>query len=80
MDETTRQAIYHLLAIWTQYGHVIEGEDGTTYLTDCMQAGEHAAQFLASLGLGETDGYAFGLNEKGREIARGVRRLPSAPK
>jgi hypothetical protein len=36
-----------------------------------MKAGEHAARVIASLGLGETDGYALSLNEKGREIERG---------
>jgi hypothetical protein len=70
MDQTTRKAIHHLLAIWGQYGNVIETEEGTVYQTDYMHAGEHAAEFLVSLGLGKSDGYALVLNDKGREIER----------
>jgi hypothetical protein len=70
MDETTRIAVHHLLAIWSQYGNVIEDGDTTSYLTDYMKAGEHAAAFIVSLGLGESDGYALLLNENGRAIER----------
>jgi hypothetical protein len=71
MNEETRKAIHHLLAIWSQYGNVTIDGDVTFYRTDYMKAGEHAATFIASLGLGETDGFALTLNEKGRAIERG---------
>jgi hypothetical protein len=71
MNEQTREAIHHLLAIWSQYGHIISDDGHTIYLRDYMQAGEHAATFIASLGLGETDGFALVLNDQGRAIEQG---------
>ena len=71
MNEETWKAVHHLLAIWSQYGNVITEGGTTIYKTDYMKAGEHAATFVASLGLGETDGFALVLNEKGRAIEGG---------
>ncbi|HEY0120639.1 MAG TPA: hypothetical protein VGC14_02570 [Rhizobium sp.] len=63
MDENLRIAVYHLLWVWKQYGRTsqYDGVDGLDHMNST--AGEDAADFLESLGLGHDQGYGFIPNE-----------------
>ena len=63
-----REAVYHLLWIWLQYGGGDRKGDRVTLPHRFMSAGEDAADYIERLGLGEDEGYEVVLNAAGVEL------------
>lgn len=63
LSDGEQVALGHLLWVWRQYGD---------FRHDCMTAGEEAAAYLSSLGLGEISGTQFVPSESGRRLMESV--------
>jgi hypothetical protein len=59
------KAIYHILAVWSQYGGEVKDRGCLCFSHDCMSSGADAADFLSRHGYGLDVGMHVALTTKG---------------